>query len=93
MVRNIPQPLSAETHAHQMRVHAVLDSLGQGTSVALTYVKRDGRPGVSVGPIIEFGGAPGLDTGCVIIDTSAAKGRPSTINMHNVISVDGKLIR
>lgn len=92
MARNgTPKPLTAESTARQRRVHDALSGR-LGEVVSLTYVKRNGTPGVSVGAVMYFGGAPGLDTGCVTIDTRETKGRESSVNLHNVLSIDGSMV-
>lgn len=86
-MRNQPQPITAdEKRAVIALVHDMRDHNGP---VRLTYVTRDNNvkgahKGVAEGKVIRFEGDFNTDKGSVVIDTSATKGRPSTINLVRV---------
>lgn len=92
MPRHQTVALSAETTARQSRIATVLGAR-QGEVVSLTYVKRDsGRTSSSVGPVVEVGGLVGFSNGHVVIDTSETKGRPSSVNLHLILTIDGERV-
>lgn len=87
MARNKGIPLSTEDmRAVIGLVHDLRDHDGP---VRLTYVTRENNvkgqhSGVAEGKVISFSGDFATDTGAVTIDTSATKGRPSTVNLCRV---------
>lgn len=83
MPRNEAKPLSPSDRMVQVANHTVLAS-HVGDKVAVTYVKRNGEESSSTGVVEYFNGKPGYDTGSVTIDTRETKGRPTTVNLHNI---------
>lgn len=81
-MRNQPKPITDdERRAVIGLVHDLRDHDGP---VRLSYGKRDGSTSISEGKVIGFEGDFNADTGSVVIDTFATKGRPSTINLVRV---------
>lgn len=86
MPRNRALPITDdERRAVIALVHDMRDHDGP---VRLTYDKRPVNgvveSGVAEGKVIGFSGNFAADTGSVTIDTSATKGRPSTVNLVRV---------
>jgi hypothetical protein len=86
MPRNVAKPLSEHDAYHQRKVWKALAAVDY-RDVSLEYVKRDGTKGTATGKVQFFNGRVGYDTGSVTIDTTATKGRPTTVNMHRVTKV------
>lgn len=92
MARNgTPKALSAETTRRQARIADILSGR-LGEVVSLTYVKRNGETSSGTGEVLFFNGQPGFDTGAVTLDTTETKGRHSSVNLHNVLTIDGEPI-
>lgn len=83
-MRNQPIALDRTDAAH---AYTVRDALTEGKVYRLTYVKRDKTESESTGAVQYFNGREGCDTMSVTLDTTATKGRPSTINLVNVTSI------
>lgn len=84
-MRNEPKPLDREAAALAYANRDVLEaSTGE---VTVNYTKRDGLPGTATGAVVFFNGREGMDTMAVTIDTRATKGRPTTVNLHNITSI------
>jgi hypothetical protein len=65
-----------------MRAYAFRDMLANAEGdVTVAYNKRDGSEGSATGPVLFFNGREGMDTMSVTIDTTASKGRQTTVNL------------
>ena len=86
-MRNQPKPISLEERRAVIGlVHDMRDHDGP---VRLTYTTRKNNVagehnGVAEGKVIGYSGDFNADTGSVTIDTSATKGRPTTVNLVRV---------
>ena len=91
MPRNAAKPLSPSDALRQSRM---ADLLGGrlGEVVTLDYHKRNGEAGTGTGVIQFINGRPGMDTGAVTIDTTETKGRPTSVNLHLIDSVNGEAV-
>ena len=85
MPRNEPKRVDEVTRLRTINYAKALAEV-EGP-VTLSYVKRNDQPGESTGKVIGFSGVVGFDTFSVTIDTSATKGRPSTINLNGLRSI------
>lgn len=86
MSRNKPEAVDEVTRRRTIRDAHMLAEVG--VPVTLSYIKRNGTEGESTGPVIGFSGVVGDKNFSVILDTSATKGRPSTINLDGVFDIE-----
>lgn len=89
MPRNEAKPLTAAETMRQNTARLTLMGFYEGEEADVTYTKRDGSESRSRGPVAYFNGRGGMDTGSVTLDTTATKGRHTTINLHNIITING----
>ena len=89
-MRNNIFPLTSEENqiASMYRDEIVISA-----SVAVSYVKRPakgqtvGEPGEARGTIVSKSGSEGFTNESFTVDTTATKGRPTTINTYNVRAI------
>jgi hypothetical protein len=88
-MRNQPQPLPRDEAMHAYRMAEILGSFTDDVDVTVHYSKRNGEMSVSTGTVSYFNGREGCDTHSVTLDTTATKGRPTTINLHRITEIEG----
>jgi hypothetical protein len=88
MPRNPVEPLTAD-EARTVALHSADLWIANGTGVSVTvdYRKRDGSTGTASGPVVEVLGTD--STLSVVIDSTASKGRPTTVNVRLIDRITG----
>lgn len=88
MPRNVNVPLTTD-EARRVALHSadLWIANGSGVSVTVDYHKRDGSTGTASGPVVSVNGED--STLSVTIDSTASKGRPTTVNVRLIDRITG----